>query len=216
MNDKTKNSMKTIVKYIRDFSIVVAGIAVTLYVNYQVTNQGEKRDLKLYLNAIKMELEDNIMYINGFSFERESEYAGFLKSHEKDKLDFAVIEDYARGSYADVDLVFFRTSAFEMFKSSGTMRLLQNKELMQKIWDTYFWLNRHEVAFEKLTQIKMDEVKKWLEERGKYPDKKIIPLYIFYVGGAYDDYLERCTEMYKDLSIMLNKTVSELRKELNN
>ena len=206
--------MKKFVRYIRDFSIVVAGIAATLYVNNQITNQAEKRDLKLYLNAMMIELEDNIAYINDKSFERESKYADYLKSSEKNKLDYDVIQDFARGSYADVDFVFFRTSAFEMFKSSGTMRLLQNKIIMQKIWDTYFWLNRYEASFEKLTQIKMDEIKKWLDERDRNPGKKIIPLYNFYVSGVYDDYLERNTEIYKELSLLLNQTVTELKKEL--
>jgi len=38
MKRQTKISVKTVVRYIRHFSIVVAGIVVTIYVNEQVNN----------------------------------------------------------------------------------------------------------------------------------------------------------------------------------
>ena len=143
----------------------------------------------------------------------EYKYAEYLKSHKKDKLDFNLIKDFAQNGYTNVDFIFFKTGAFEMFKSSGAMRLLQNKELMQKIWDTYFWLHRQEVAFEKLTQIKIDEVLKYVDEKKKFPDKQIIPLYDFYVLGFYDFYYEGIKSTYNQLFEMLNETLSELEKE---
>jgi hypothetical protein len=48
LNMKTKISMKAILRYIRDFSIVVGGVAVTLYVTDRATYRSEKRDIKLY------------------------------------------------------------------------------------------------------------------------------------------------------------------------
>jgi len=209
--------MKSIGKYLRELSIVVTGIAITIGIGLWVSSKNSEKDLKLNLNAIKLELEENIMYL----IDREAEllpewkYAEYLKSHKKDQLDFDIIKGFAKNGYTNVDFIFFKTGAFEMFKSSGAMRLLKNKELMQKIWDTYFWLHRQEVAFEKLTQIKIDELLKWVEEKKNYPDKQIIPLYDFYVIGFYDFYYEGIKSTYNQLFEMLNGTLLEFEKEFN-
>ena len=216
MDVKQKKSIKSIGKYLRELSIVVTSIAITVSIGIWVNSENNKKDLKLNLEAIRLELEGNIMYIinRETALLPEYKYASYLKSQKKEKLDFDIIKDVAQNSYTNVDFIFFKTGAFEMFKSSGAMRLLQNKELMQKIWDTYFWLHRQEVAFEKLTQIKIDEIMNYVAEKKKYPDRQIIPLYDFYTLGVYDFYYEGIKSTYSELFEMLNETLSELEKEL--
>jgi hypothetical protein len=136
MNKKQKLSMKTIVRYIRDFSIVVAGIAVTLYVNDKVTNQGEKRDIKLYMNAIKMELEENIKTFDEAieNLQPSLRYSEYLLAHPKDSLN----KDSVKNKFFNDDnngifetyTYTFKTNAFEMFKSSSAMRLVDDKDLL--------------------------------------------------------------------------------------
>jgi len=207
--------MKTIGKYLRELSIVVTGIVITIGIGFWVNSKNNEKDLQLNLDAIRLELEENMRYIidRETALMPEYKYAAYLKSHKKDKLDFDIIKEFAKNGYTNVDFIFFKTGAFEMFKSSGVMRLLHNKKMMHEIWDTYFWLHRQELAFEKLTQIKIDEILKWSEERKKYPDKQIIPLYDFYVLGFYDFYYEGIKSTYNQLFEMLNKTLSELEKE---
>ena len=204
---------KTIGKYFRDFSIVVAGIAVTLYVNYQVTHQSEKRDLKLYLNAIKLELAGNIYYL-GEERERllskEFEYADYLKSHAKNELHQDTIRYYAKDGYVHAEVIAFKAAAFEMFKSSGAMRLMQDKELMQKIWEAYFLMHRHEITLDKLEQMKMEEIRKWLDERKENPD--VIPLHYFYTSGIYDSYLDGKLNIFEEISELLKEILPELEK----
>ena len=209
--------MKSIGKYLRELSIVVTGIAITIGIGLWVNSKNNEKDLKLNLDAIRLELEENIMYIinRETALLPEYKYAEYLKSNKKNKLDFDIIKKFAQNGYTNVDFIFFKTGAFEMFKSSGAMRLLQNKELMRKIWDTYFWLHRQEVAFEKLTQIKIDEILKYVEEKKKYPDKQIIPLYDFYVLGFYEFYYEGIKSTYNQLFEMLNETLSEFEKEFD-
>ena len=204
--------MRTIIRYIRDLSIVVAGIAVTLYVNDKVTYKGEKRDLKLYLNAVKLELEENIKYLNErkASLSREFEYAHYLRTHEKDDLNRNAIASYARGGFADVDFANFQTAAFEMFKSSGTMRLIQNKEIMLQLWKTYLKMHREEQALGTLREIKVEELRKYLDEKEQNP--AIIPLYRYYKN----DFVERQLAIYEEVSCILKEIVLKLEKELNN
>ncbi|MDR0506440.1 MAG: hypothetical protein LBH32_06450 [Dysgonamonadaceae bacterium] len=56
---KLKIPAKKIGNYLRDFSIVVAGIAVTLWVQSWLTTRSEKKDMALYMNALKLEMEYN-------------------------------------------------------------------------------------------------------------------------------------------------------------
>jgi len=211
---KLEISLKEITKYFRELSIVVIGVAITLSAGYWITGLNEKRDLKLYLNDVKLEIEENINYLNErkISLSKEFEYAEYLKSHEKNKLDFTVIKSFEKGGYADIEFIVFRTSAFEMFKVSGAMRLLENKKLLQKIWETYFWMGRYEISFDKLADVKLGEIKKWLAEKEKTPN--IIPLYSFYVDDSYG-YSDRLLSIIEEISETLKATLTELKKELN-
>jgi hypothetical protein len=57
---KTKTLIIKIGKYLRKLSIVVVGIAITLYVNNYLTTRTKKKDMALYLNAVKMELKTDL------------------------------------------------------------------------------------------------------------------------------------------------------------
>lgn len=137
MNTK-KISRKTIVRYIRDFSIVVAGIAVTLYINDIVTRKSEKRDMKLYLNAVKMELESNIKTLDNAieDLQPAIRYSQYLQSQHKDSLNKDTLINYVNICFS-LDAYAFKTNAFEMFKTSGAMRLVENKDLLQSLWAIY-------------------------------------------------------------------------------
>ena len=170
---KSKKSMKTIVTYIRDFSIVVAGIAVTLYINDKVSNQGEKRDLKLYLNTIMMELEENTKEINEAIeyLQPAVRYADYLTSHTKDSMNMDTIKMYEK-AYSTSAWFTFNTNAFDMFKTSGIMRLVDSKELLLSIWDVYTSINILKELLDLGFQMKYDEIKKLaaLVKQGKMED----------------------------------------------
>ena len=94
--------MSTFVRYVRDLSIVVAGIAVTLYASDRVSGRSEKRDLKLYLNAIKLEIEENIKTLDEAieGLQPSIRYSDYLKSHDKESLDKDTIISYQSAYYS--------------------------------------------------------------------------------------------------------------------
>ena len=165
--------MKTIVTYIRDFSIVVAGIAVTLYVNDKVTNQGEKRDLKLYLNTIRMELEENTKEIDRAIeyLQPAVRYADYLSSHTKDSMNRDTVLIYEK-VFTSAQMFTFNTNAFDMFKTSGIMRLVDSKELLLSIWDVYSSINILKEMLDLGFQMKYEEIKKMasLTKQGNLED----------------------------------------------
>ncbi len=175
--------MKAIVRYIRDFSIVVAGIAVTLYVNYKVTNQDEKRDLRLYLNTIKMELEENIkVFDEVIEYMQPSiRYADYVRSHDKKSLNRDTLNVYVN-VFSSSKSFTFNTNAFEMFKTSGIMRLVDDKDLLLSIWDVYTSINDLEEYLDLGFQTKYDEMKKLLALT-KQGDVKDAPLRDFYTDS---------------------------------
>jgi len=130
-----KKTFKGILDYARELSVVVLGIAITFTVTHCISSRSEKRDMKLYLSAIKLELEENLKII-----EEKQEYykitngfATYLLSGK----DAAYYSDKFHATVGTVSYMATKTSAFEMFKSSGTMRLVQNKALLNSIWESY-------------------------------------------------------------------------------
>jgi len=208
---KTKISIQTILRYLRDFSIVVAGIAVTLYVNDRIMNRSEKRDLKLYLTAVKIELEQNVKDIEEEIeiLQQSINYAEYLKSHDKKSLNQDTINSYKDNYYLLISMT-YKTNAFEMLKLSGTMRLMEDKELLLSIWETYTYMNDVKNLIDWGFQLKSEEIKKeiyWSKEE----KMKNIPMYNFYTMTPWPSEMSR---LCKEAIVLLNRTIEKLEKVL--
>jgi hypothetical protein len=211
MNMKSEISMKSILRYIRDFSIVVAGVAVTLYVTDKATYRSEKRDIKLYLTAIKLEAEENIYAINEAidALQIPILYTNYLWTHDKNSLNTDTLRLYIPMA-SNTSECWLMTNAFEMFKNSGSMRLMDNRELLMDIWNIYAgidWLKdqinlyneRHWKEFDKETTLQLEHN----IFRARF--------YNFYITGA----AFKMREKYELRLESLNYLVSELEKELS-
>ncbi|GHU58734.1 hypothetical protein FACS189411_14630 [Bacteroidia bacterium] len=88
----TKDILKESGKYVRELSIVVIGIAISFSINNWISDKSEKKDMKLYLGAIEVELERNVEKLELLKdhFERAQEYSQFLNTHEKALLEVGV------------------------------------------------------------------------------------------------------------------------------
>jgi len=172
--------LQDFLKYLRDFSIVVAGIAVTLSVDNYISLRAEKKEMMLYLNTIKLELEENLNIILLYDalIDQEIGYAGYLLSLPKDSLDADSIQRYA-GIYHNITYPPFKSGAYEMFKSSGTMRLVADKEMLQAIWTIYSSLESLTFFNDLYYKDKKEYLtrERLLEETAK---PNTIPMYTFY------------------------------------
>lgn len=130
--------MKSIRKYLREVSIVVIGIAITLALNSWLNYTNSKKEHKQYLNMLKLELKTNVEIIENEIglLDASANYSHYLLSHDRKSLDSDTIQKY---QYAISQLreAKLKYNAFEMFKSSGNMRLISNKDLLLAIWDVY-------------------------------------------------------------------------------
>ena len=137
MNTKQNFSINKIGKYLREISVVVIGVAITLSASYWISNKSEKRDMLLYLKAIKLELEENIETLNKAieSLKPSIKYSNYLRSVDAKSLNSDSIESY--NDAFSVNMYSFQTNAFEMFKNSGIMRFIDDKEFLQSLWDMH-------------------------------------------------------------------------------
>ena len=195
MNANARFPMPTIVRYIRDFSIVVAGIAVTLYVNDMVTHKSEKRDLVLYLNSIKMELEENLKTLDSAveNFRPTVRYSEYVRSFPKKSLNKDTLMAYAQICYPLYRYT-FTANAFEMFKTSGTMRLVEDKDLLLSLWEVYDRLTILKELMDWNYQTKWEDMKKELSQvdfggSGQLAEP---PLYGYHALGLPDALLQSC------------------------
>ncbi|GHT35931.1 hypothetical protein AGMMS49574_26560 [Bacteroidia bacterium] len=202
----TKDILKESGKYVRELSIVVIGIAISFSINNWISDKSEKKDMKLYLGAIEVELERNVEKLELLKdhFERAQEYSQFLNTHEK---AFSVQDSTYFNSYEDivykVEMSTFNTSAFEMFKTSGYMRFIEDKEFLQSLWSIYS-------AFAGINQLSKsysdDKMKYLFDDLQEYESHKkeiekemyvVVPLYkffTFYGSGVHRDIASNCSK----------------------
>jgi hypothetical protein len=211
MKQKVKIPMQTIVRYIRDFSIVVAGIAVTLYTSDRVTGKSEKRDLSRYMNAVKLEMEENINTLEDVieRLQPSIRYTQYLNTHDRKSLDKDTLQYYAMTCCYSFYSPTFKTNAFEMFKSSGMMRLITDKELLLLLWDVYDVLGSIKDEFDVMFPIKWEDIKRetTLIMEGKEVE---VPMYNFYRMGLPYDMLrpcERALEKSREVVVMFESAV---------
>jgi hypothetical protein len=212
---KIKVSKISILKYLRDFSIVVVGITATWLSDNWITAHSEKKDMNLYLSAIKIELEENFESIQELRkhYERSEEYSSYLLSHDKSLLNEDSLYSYGDVHYSTYN-VKFSTSAFEMFKTSGYMRFIADKKFLQSIWNIYDAFATCEQDFNAYSEeknksvfvnIKENEAHKKEIEKHTY---RTIPMYDFFITygyGAQYGMMMDCDEISDRIKEVLSK-----------
>jgi MoaA/NifB/PqqE/SkfB family radical SAM enzyme len=213
--NKSKLPIKKIRKYLRELSVIVLGVAITLSVGIWINNRSEKRDMALYLNAIRMEMDENIKVIDkAIEYLHPAvKYEEYLRAHDKKSFNEDTLGYYATSCCYTIYKYTFKTNAFEMFKSSGIMRLVNDKELLLAIWDVYnSFISQNEIL-----QWYFDT--KWVHmekdllfvDRGKLNLDNLTnaaPMYNFYAIGLSTTAMKDCKNLLQDTK----ETISKLEK----
>lgn len=205
---KTKKSIKSFSRYLREISIVVIGIAITLGLNGWFTHTNSKKEHKQYLNTLKLELMANVEIIENEIdlLDASANYSRYLLSHDRESVDPDTIKKY---QYAITQLreAKLKYNAFEMFKSSGSMRLISNKDLLLTIWDVYDQIDDFRDEFQAYYTHKGDKLN---QEAQSNPSENIVTMYDFFATG----YPINLQKRGKSKLLELKEDVSELEKAL--
>jgi len=212
LTDKTKKWKDRIKDFLWEVFIILVAVNITLLFHNWNEKRHEQRDMALYLNAIKMELEENITIIDkSIEYLRPNvEYEKYLKSHDKKSLNKDTLTYYAASCSYNLKTLTFKTNAFEMYKSSGVMRLIDDKELLLTIWDAYSSI----ISLNEALQLYFDTKWRYMEkdflfvESGELDFSKLTngaPMYIFYNTGLSSSILKGCEETLKETKDIVSK-----------
>lgn len=200
---KNKNSVKSMTKYLRELSIVVVGIAITLGINSWINHRNSKKEHEQYLNSIKLELRTNIEIIENEIdlLDGSVNYSRYLLSKNKESLGQDTIQkyQYAITQQRNPKLKY---NAFEMFKSSGNMRLISNKDLQLSIWEVYDQIDEFQDEFRAYYQHKGDKLNQ--EVLSKLGEESLT-MYDFFITGYPIGLQKRCKEALKSLKEEVDK-----------
>jgi len=204
----SKNLINKTGKYFREISVIVIGVAITMSASQWINSRSEKRDVALYLNSIKMELEEIVADIDEHViFLKEIEnYAYYLGSHNKKSLHpDSIFQWGAVNVVSSIRSFVVPTTAFEMFKISGAMRLVGDKELMRDIWKTYNSLEMLQRMSDSFNQLKKDYALKEIQLMNDGKEIEI-PMYDFFINhGAGFGLLEGCQEISAFLKELITR-----------
>ena len=203
--NKSKTSMEKIGKYLRELSVVAVGIAITLGINAWINHRNSRKDLEQYLNTIKLELKTNIEQIEDEINELDDpvSYSHYLLSHNKESLDPDTIQKYYPAIYT-IRAYKAKYNAFEMFKSSGSMRLMRNKESVLSIWEAYDVIDLFQLEFQLYSDYKRD---KYNQEYDLKQSGKVIPvpMYDFFFNRRTIGVQVRCKTRLEELKEIVAK-----------
>ena len=204
---------RLIVRFLRELSVIVTGIAITAGIGLWMNNINIRKDQKQYLDAIKLELEENVKQFDYFSqwLQKSLNYARYIETAEINSLNkdtlhyYSQTDDYGCGYQYTVSITsLISTNAFEAFKFSGAMRQVKNKELLQSIWEIYAKIEMAQVNIDRYFRIKEEEVMRYarLFEEGKTID---IPMQVFYSSGMPFEMVHWSTKTSKFIKETLSK-----------
>ena len=217
---KIKFPIKPIVKWLRELSVVVAGIILTFGIGLLVNTKNNKEDMKQYLVAIKMEMEENadVFDFHTQILNKSVRYANYLGYNNYTSLNKDSLNYYAYTNFSDGDGLGYlhlgypissMTNAFEMFKVSGTMRQMKDKELLRLIWRAYTEMEVNKAQVMECYKVKEQEAIKelQLEMEGK---QVAVPMRMFYSTDLPQSMVRMCQKT----SNILREAISELEKAL--
>lgn len=173
---REKSGYKKLTSYLRELSIVVAGIAITFIASNWISSNKEQSDLREDLEAIKTELQDNLNMIRQRTdfYERTARASRYLSSDKLENLNGDSIAYYLDGILGQIFMLTYKTSAFETFKSSGSIRVMRNKKLSRSIMDSYTSLESTKNDNDNYMTLKMDIVAKTALSRDNYAEHPVI------------------------------------------
>ena len=201
--------MNKIGKYLQEISVIVIGIAITLSVSYWISLKNEKRDMTLYLRAIKVEQEENIKTVEkAIEYLKYSvSYSNYLRTNDKNSLNKDSLKSYFNVAN-NIQTYTFKTNAFEMFKNSGVMRLMDNKKLLLNIWGIYTELIELKQLLDEYNNRKWSLIENdipLIEINMGQAEFNIIPMYSFYAVGAPIGMMAECEKVLENLYDFISK-----------
>jgi hypothetical protein len=149
--------------YFRELSVVIIGVAVTLYASNAITNAKEQKDMDIQKNAVYAELEYNLQIINNL-IDHYDDIAQLRKYVEEDYHNPGQVYADSLRKYSSIvgetHGFVYKKGAYEMLLNSGVARLFKDKTLLSDITECYTLMEISRTSINEYMDLKTDMVKK--------------------------------------------------------
>lgn len=133
-------SNTTISEYLRELSIVIIGVLITLLITNGISSYNRQKEIKGILGFIKTELAENIEDLEWvqYRWEGEQQFFRLLLENTEDPTripaDTLSKYSYAIGTLYSLSI---KDESYELLKSSMLMQYVKEKDLLRKLSKTY-------------------------------------------------------------------------------
>ena len=144
-------------EFVLNFLAIFLGVLATLYLTGKMSENGERKNLRLQLDAVKIELTANVKSIDDALtyLEAEDLLKKYVMSVNNPK---QLNEDTLKKHYHIVNLIenfSYKKDAYEMLKFTGSMRLIDDKKILLDIMTCYSDLEDIKTAFDIISNQKL-------------------------------------------------------------
>lgn len=145
--------------YIRQFSIVAAGIIVTFWGSDLITERGRQKEVKATMQLVTEELEHNRQELRDIKrmLDIDIHMSNILIEHKMVISEIPTDTLFKYGYlFNNMNEFSYRTDALDVLKGSSLMQYIPDKRLLQDIMQIYFELGRRKKDISDYYAIKSD------------------------------------------------------------
>lgn len=161
------NSVKSVGKrwrmgdYLRQFSIVVAGIIVTFWGSSEITDHTRQKEVNATLHLVAEEMEHNQKELKRIMnlMKTDKHMALLLAEHHLNisTLPNDTLQKYSLFFY-NIENYDYTTDALDVLKGSSLMQYISDKRLLQNILQVYYQLSMAQKDINKYYQLKENAI----------------------------------------------------------
>ena len=137
---KKKFKIAGVGKYLKDLSVIVIGVFITLWFTSIISGNKSQKDVDMIVDIIKMEMEDNLARLNFVQqkWDTEKRVYSLIIKHNFDVSGIPIdtLSKY-RNVIGDNHSFSVGRDSYEVFKSSLLMQYIQNKDFLRKLSVAY-------------------------------------------------------------------------------
>jgi len=213
--NRSKKLVTKIVKYLRELSIIITGIVITVGFGLWMNQNNTRKDQKQYISAIILELKENAENFDAYArmLQKCVRYSNYINSHDVKSISQDSIYYYAFGDENSIGwgntppVILYTDDAFEMYKSSGVMRLMDDKELLLSIWKVYQLMKNTQSRIDDHLRYKR-ELSMDFRQRTDNGEDVVVPISWFYMNNVPLMMVRDC----EDASSFIRETISKLEQ----
>lgn len=137
---KRKKTICALSKYLRELSIVIIGVLITLFITNTISSINKRSEIDKTLELIKIEMSENLISLTSVQAKWETEQRGYvliLKNIDHIANLPADTLEQLRKIIGDKHAVLPNKDSYEVLKSSSLMQYIQEKTFLRELSGCY-------------------------------------------------------------------------------